>query len=164
MLSAAFRGDTRAGTLKDFQERLLHTLTRNVPGNRGVVPFAGDLIDLVNVDNTLLGLFNVVVRRLKKIENDVRDVFPDVTRLGKGRRIHDGKRHFQQTGKGLGKKGLTATSGTHEKDVTLLKLHIRGFTGLGRIDPFVVVVDRYRQGLFSLVLSDNKIIENILNF
>src|SRR6202167_4532558 len=45
------RGD---GAFHDLQKRLLHALARHVARDRGVVGFAADLVDLVDIDDAAL--------------------------------------------------------------------------------------------------------------
>jgi len=52
----------------------LHALARDVASDRGVVGLAADLVDLVDIDDTALGAFDIVVGRLQQLENDVLDV------------------------------------------------------------------------------------------
>ena len=37
---------------QDFQQCLLHTFTRNVTGDRGVLVFTAQLVDLIDVDDS----------------------------------------------------------------------------------------------------------------
>ena len=48
-------------TLQQFQQTLLHTLARNVARDARVLRFAGNLVDLIDEDDTLLGFRNVVL-------------------------------------------------------------------------------------------------------
>src|SRR5690606_30754112 len=73
------RGD---GALEDLQQRLLHALAGDVARDRRVLALAGDLVDLVDVDDAGLGLLDVVVGRLDELEQDVLDVLADVAGLG----------------------------------------------------------------------------------
>ena len=57
----------------------------------GVVGFAGNLVDLVDVDDAALGTLDVVVTRLQQLEDDVLDVLADVASFGERRRIGDGE-------------------------------------------------------------------------
>src|SRR5687767_12162322 len=57
MLAAAASRDVRRRAFKYLQECLLDTFTRNVASDRRVIVFPADLIDLVNVDDSLLCLF-----------------------------------------------------------------------------------------------------------
>src|SRR6202012_1192439 len=81
VLATALRRDASGGALKDLQQGLLHTLTRDVPRDRRVLALAGDLVDLVDVDDPRLGLLDVVVGGLDQLEQDVLDILADVTRL-----------------------------------------------------------------------------------
>src|SRR6185312_5100850 len=54
MLAAALRRNGGDGAFHDLQQRLLHALARNVARDRGVVGFAADLVDLVDIDDAAL--------------------------------------------------------------------------------------------------------------
>ena len=133
VLASALRRDRGHGALEDLQERLLHALARNVPGNGGVLALARDLVDLIDVDDALLGLFDVIVGGLDEFEEDVLNVLADVAGLGQGRGVGDGERDVEAAGEGLGQVGLAAAGGADQQDV-----------GLGDLD--VVVVARRRRG------------------
>src|SRR5439155_25460791 len=81
MLAAALRRHVGDGALQDLEQRLLHALTRYVPGDRRVVRLAGDLVDLVDIDDAALGAADVEVGRLDQAQQDVLDVLTDVARL-----------------------------------------------------------------------------------
>ena len=81
VLAPALRRHRRGGALQDLEQRLLHALTRDVARDRRVLGLAGDLVDLVDVDDPGLGLLDVVVGRLDQLEEDVLDVLADVARL-----------------------------------------------------------------------------------
>src|SRR5690606_25744427 len=49
VLAAALWRHRRGGALEDLQQRLLDPLPGDVPGDRGVLALAGDLVDLVDV-------------------------------------------------------------------------------------------------------------------
>src|SRR5581483_1987401 len=61
MLAAALRRHARDRALHDLKQRLLHTLARDVARDRGIIRFARNLVDLVDVDDTALRAFDVVV-------------------------------------------------------------------------------------------------------
>jgi hypothetical protein len=65
MLAAALRRHARDRAHHDLEQSLLHALARHVAGDRGIVGFAGDLIDLVDVDNAVLRALDVVVGGLQ---------------------------------------------------------------------------------------------------
>src|SRR5690606_15298079 len=54
VLAAALRGYGGDGPLHDLQEGLLDALARHVAGDRRVVGFPADLVDLVDVDDAAL--------------------------------------------------------------------------------------------------------------
>jgi len=76
MLAAALRGNRGNRALHDLQQRLLHALTGDVTGDRRIVGFAADLVDLVNVNDAALRALDVVVGRLQQLQDDVFDVPP----------------------------------------------------------------------------------------
>src|SRR6202023_2483757 len=82
MLAAALGRYVGARTLEDLQQRLLDALAGNVAGDGRVVRLAGDLVDLVDVDDSPLGAADVEVGRLDEAEEDVLDVLADVAGLG----------------------------------------------------------------------------------
>jgi hypothetical protein len=82
VLPAALRRDVGDRALEDLQERLLDALTGDVPGDRGVVGLAGDLVDLVDIDDPALGPGDVEVGGLDQPQQDVLDVLADVAGLG----------------------------------------------------------------------------------
>src|SRR5205807_2455967 len=111
MLAAALGRHRGGGALEDLQQRLLHALARDVTGNRRVLALAGDLVDLVDVDDAGLGLLDVVVGGLDELEEDVLDVLADVARLGQRRGVGDGEGHVEHAGERLGQEGLAAAGG-----------------------------------------------------
>ena len=82
VLAAALRRDAGHGSLDDLQQRLLNTLAGDVAGDRRVVALAGDLVDLVDVDDPALGPLDVEVGGLDQVQQDVLDILADVAGLG----------------------------------------------------------------------------------
>src|SRR5262249_32652057 len=66
VLSAALGRDAGSRPLDDLEKRLLHTLAGHVARDGGVVTLAGDLVDLVDVDDAPLALLDVVVGVLEQ--------------------------------------------------------------------------------------------------
>ena len=95
VLAAALRRHGGGGALQDLQQRLLHALPRDVARDRGVLGLAGDLVDLVDVDDAGLGLLHVVVGRLDELEQDVLDVLADVAGLRQRGGVGDRERDVQ---------------------------------------------------------------------
>src|ERR671910_2848515 len=99
------------GALEDLQQRLLDALAGHVARDRRVVRLAGDLVDLVDVDDPRLGLLDVVIGGLDELEEDVLDVLADVARLGQRRGVGDGERDVEHLGEGLREQRLAAAGG-----------------------------------------------------
>src|ERR1700740_2321668 len=95
MLAAALRRYIRGRALEELEQRLLHALARDVAGDRRVVRFAGNLVDLVDVDDAALRALDIVVGRLQQLENNVLDVLADIAGFGERRRIRNGKRNVE---------------------------------------------------------------------
>ena len=109
VLAAALRRHRGRGALEDLQQRLLDALAGYVPGDRRVLALAGDLVDLVDVDDPGLGLLDVVVGGLDELEQDVLDVLADVPGLGQRGGVGDRERHVEQPGQGLARAGSCPT-------------------------------------------------------
>ena len=56
VLAPALRRHVGDGALQDLEQRLLHALAADVAGDRGVLALAGDLVDLVDIDDAALGV------------------------------------------------------------------------------------------------------------
>ena len=108
VLAPALRRHRGGGALEDLEQRLLHALAGDITGDRRVLALAGDLVDLVDVDDPGLGLLDVVVGGLDQLEQDVLDVLADVAGLGERGGVGDGERHVEHAGQGLGQQGLAA--------------------------------------------------------
>ena len=109
MLAAALGRHVGDRPLDDLEEGLLHALARDVAGDGGVLALAGDLVDLVDVDDALLGPLDVVVGVLQQVDDDVLDVLADVAGLGEGGGVGDGEGDVEDLGQGLGQQRLAAS-------------------------------------------------------
>src|ERR1700681_1748562 len=58
VLAATLRRDRSGRAFEDLEQRLLHTFTGHVTRDRRVLGLAGDLVDLVDVDDPGLGLLD----------------------------------------------------------------------------------------------------------
>ena len=103
----------------DLQQRLLHAFARHIAGDRWVVRLAGDLINLVDINDATLGAFHVVFRRLQQFQDDVFHVFADIACFGQRGGIGHGKGHIQNARQGLGQKRFAAAGGPDQQDVRL---------------------------------------------
>ena len=63
------------------QQSLLYTFTADIPGDGRVLALAGDLVDLINIDDASLGFENIVIRRLDEPEKDVLHVLAHIARF-----------------------------------------------------------------------------------
>src|SRR3984957_15714919 len=124
MLAAALRGDARNGTLHELEQRLLYALARDVAGDRRVVGFAGNLVDLVDVDDAALRALDVVVGRLQQLEDNVLDVFADIASFGERRRIGDSERDVENARQRLRQQCLARAGRADQEDIRLRQLHV----------------------------------------
>jgi hypothetical protein len=148
--------------LDDLEERLLDTLAGDIARDRGVVGLAGDLVDLVDVDDAALGPLNIEVGGLDQVEEDVLDILAHVAGLGEGGGVGDREGNVERLGERAGEQRLAGAGGTNEQDVALLELDIAA-AHVGGVDPLVVVVDRDGQHLLGLVLPDHVFVEMFLD-
>ena len=133
----------------------------HVAGQGGRFALAGDLVDLVDVDDPLLGPLHIVIGSLQQAQDDVLHILAHVAGLGQVGGIGHGKGHLEDAGQGLGQQRLAGTGGPEQQDVALLHLHIARL--LAGLDALVVVVDRDRQHLLGLVLADDVFVEDVLD-
>ena len=160
VLPAALGRHVGHRALHDLQQCLLHALTGNIPGDGGVLALAGDLVDLIHVDDAPLGPLHVEVGGLQQPQQDVLHVIAHVAGLSEGGSIGDGEGHLQDTGQGLGKEGLAGAGGAQHQDVALLQLHI---LVAAEENALIVVVNRHGQGHFRLILADDVLIQHVLD-
>ena len=161
MLAPALRGHIDHGSFENLQQGLLHAFARNVTRDRRVVALAGDLVDLVDEDDATFGLLDVVVGDLQQPRKDALDVLAHVTRLGQHRGVHDGEGHLQQFGDRAGHQRLARTRGSHQHDVRLVDLHLVLLGGVEQ--PLVVVVNGHGHITLGVVLTDDVLVEEILD-
>jgi hypothetical protein len=154
--------DRGSRALEDLQERLLHAFAGDVAGDRRVVGFARDLVDLVDVDDSGFCLLDVVVGGLDQLQEDVLDILADVPGLGQGCRVGDRERDVEDPGEGLGEQGLAAPGRAEQEDVRLLKLDV-GVPVLRDLDPLVVVVDGDREGPLRRLLADDVLLQDLVD-
>ena len=131
MLPAALRRNRRSGSLEDLQQGLLHALAGDVPRDRRVLALAGDLVDLVDVDDAALALGHIEVRGLQQPNEDVLHVLAHVARLGQRRRVDDRERDLQGAGERLRQERLAHARRADEHDVRLVELDVVAQPGCG---------------------------------
>ena len=124
MLAAAGGRNACHRALKNLKQRLLNALARDIAGNGEVLGFAGNLVDLVHVDNADLRALNIAIGGIDELEQDVLHILAHVTGLGERGGVGDGKRHLEDASERLGEQGLTGTGGTEQQNVGLGELHL----------------------------------------
>ena len=152
VLAPALRRHGGLGALDDLQKRLLHALARHVARDGEVLGLAGDLVDLVDVDDSDFRARDIEVGGGDQLEQDVLDVLADISRLGERRRIGDRERDAQRARKRLGKQRLAGARGAQEHDVALRELDVALLRLRFHADALVVVVDGDGEGALRVFL------------
>ena len=152
MLTSALRWNAGNGSLKDFQQCLLYTFTRYITRNRWIFRLSRNFINFINIDNSFFRTFYIVISCLNQFKQDVLDVLTNVTGLGQGRGVGDGKRHVQHLCQRLGQQRFAGAGGAEHQDVGLLQLDVAVLAGENAL---IVVVDRDCQHLFGGILADD---------
>ena len=106
MLPAAFGRNRSHRAFNNFQQRLLDALSGNIPGNGRTVAFAGDFIDFVNIHNPAAGLFDIIVRNLQEVQDNILNVFADIAGFSKGGGISNRERDILKFWPGSGPAGF----------------------------------------------------------
>jgi hypothetical protein len=128
----------------------------------GVLRLAGDLVDLVDVDDAPLALGDVEFPGLKQPHQDVLHIFADVTRFGEGGRVCDGEGNVEDSGEGLGQQGLADAGGADQEDVGLVELDL-ALPRRGRVDSLVMIVDGDGEGSLGPFLTDDVLVQDRLD-
>ena len=160
VLAAAVGRHVAHGALQDLQQRLLHTLAAHITGDGGILALAGDLVDLINVDDTHLCLLHIKIRRLKQLEQDVLHILTHIAGLSQGGGIRNGEGHPQHLGQGLSQQSLADTGGAQQQNVGLLQFHIRTFAAQ---DALIMVVNGDRQHTLGLILTNDILVQPVLD-
>ena len=163
MLTATLWRHRGNGTLNQLEQGLLNALTRYISCNGWVVRFTRDFVDLIDVDDTGLGLFYIVIALLQQFLNDVFHILAHITSLGECGCIGDRERHVEQPSQGLRQKGLARSSRSDQQNITLGELNFI-LAATARLHALVMVINRYRQHLLGIALTDDVLIQNCFNF
>ena len=162
MLASALRRDIGDRAFEYLEQSLLDTLPGHVAGDAGAFGLAGDLVNLVNVDDAALGVLDdgldvlAVVGGLQQLQQDILDIFADIAGLGQRRGIGDGEGDIEDFGECLRQQCLAASRRAEQQDVALLQLDI----GVLDIDALEVIVDGYGEGALGLLLADHILGQN----
>ena len=120
MLASALRRNAGDSALDNLEQCLLYTLTGYIARDGRILALAGNLVDLVDVDDAALRRLNVVIGILNQAQEDVLDILADITRLGEAGRVCDGERHIENLSERLREERLAASGRTDHHDVALL--------------------------------------------
>ena len=161
MLTSSLRRNIHDRAFQQLQQSLLYALTAYITGNGRIVAFTGYLVYFIYKHNALLRLRHVIVRHLQQTGKDTFNILAYVTGFRQHGCIHDSKRYMQQFGNGTGKQSLTGSGTAHHDDIGLFNLHIIIPRFLQQ--ALIMIVHRYRQETFRIILPDNILIEKILN-
>src|SRR5260370_20750961 len=157
MFTTTLRRNVGHGSFQNIKQRLLYSLDRHIARERGVFIFPVNLVDLIDVDDSLLGTFHIAVGSLQQFENDVLNIFTHVSCFCKRSGIDDGERHAKHARQSLSQQCLSSTGGTDKQDVGLLNLHV-GATAT-KFNSFVVLVDGHGKTLLVFILPTYILIE-----
>ena len=160
MFPASCHGDRYLRTFYDLKQGMLYTFSRYISGNTAVFTFSGYFIYFVNINDPALSAFNVIIRCLNQLEQDVFNVLAYIACLGQRCRVGDGKRNIKRLGESLRKQGFAYAGGSQQKHVALGEIHafIIGKRAL------VVVVNRHAERDLRVVLTDDILVKNCLDF
>ena len=93
MLPSSLRRHIRYRSLQDLQQSLLDPLAGNIPGNRGVFRFSGDLIDFIHIDDAALGPLHIEIRGLDQAQQNIFHILAHIAGLRQGGSVCDSKGH-----------------------------------------------------------------------
>ena len=160
MLPASFGRHVAERALNQLEQGLLDAFSRDVPRDRRALRLPADLVDLVDVDDPVLGPFHVVIGRLQQLEHHILDVLADIAGLREGRRVGDRKRDFQDPRQRLAEEGFPRAGRPDQDHIALLKLHIAD-PGAS-LNAAVMIVHGHGEDFFGLLLSDHVVVQQAL--
>ena len=108
---------------------------------------------------------DVVIGSLNQLQQDIFYVLSHISGLRYGGGIGNGEGHAELGGKGSGQQGLSCSGRSHDQDVGLVQRDVVVLLDiLLELDSLVVVVDCDAQDLLCLVLSDDVLVQILLEF
>ena len=165
MLAATLRRYRGNRAFNQLEKRLLYALARHITRDRRIVRFARDLVDLVDVNDACLRLFDIVIALLQEFLNDVFNIFADVTGFSQRRCVRDRKRHVEQPRECLCKQRLATPGRTDQQDIAFRKLDIiLGALVEAIIEALIVIVNSDCEDFLGLHLADDILVKNRIDF
>src|SRR4030095_15003662 len=124
MLASALGRHVADGAFANLQHRLRYALARDIAGERNVLGFAGDFVDLVDVDDALLRALHFEVGILEQAQDDILHVLAHVAGLSERGGVSDGKRHVEDGGERTGEERLPRAGIADEQNIALLDFDV----------------------------------------
>ena len=165
VLALAARRELDDTALEHLEECLLDALMAGVGGD-GIVRtgFARDLIEFVEVDDAVLCLFDIFVRRIVEVADGDLYIRTDKARLGEAGGVRHGERHVKELREMGEESGLAAARGAEHDDVRLLDLRaLVLFLFVAVFHALVVVVDGDGEDFLRAILIDDVGVEILLD-
>ena len=107
MLAATLRRNTCHCTFQNLQKCLLHAFTGNIAGYGWILRFSCDLINLINIDNSVLCTFNIIICCLNDLEKNILNILSYISGFCQCSSICNSKRYIQKSGKCLSQQSFT---------------------------------------------------------
>ena len=123
MLPTALRRYIGNRTLQNFEQRLLHAFSTDIARNGRILGASGNLVDLIHIDDTLLRLVNIPIRRLQQLEQNIFNVLTDIACFCQRSRVSDRERYIQNLRQRLRDQSLTGTGRPDHHDIALLQFY-----------------------------------------
>ena len=144
---------------------MLYAFARNVTGDGRVFVLAADLVNFIYVDDSGLGSAYVAVGSLQQLQNNVFNIFADISGFSQRGCINNREWNVEHPGQSLSHQRFTGAGWPNQHDVRLRKLNAIA-SGLRpiHVDPLVVVVNRHGEFLLGLFLADNVLVQESFDF
>ena len=124
VFTAALRRNVARAAFQNLQKSLLNAFARDITRYAHIISLATDLVDLVDVNDTDLRALHIVIGILQEAQNNILDIFTDVTCFGKRGRIGDAEWHIQNFRQRLGQQRFSRTGWTDQQDIALLNFNV----------------------------------------
>ena len=82
MLPSTLRWNACYRTLNNLKQRPLHSLSGNITGNRNILALLCDLINLINIDNSVLCTVDIIIRCLNQLKENILYILSHITGFG----------------------------------------------------------------------------------
>ena len=156
----AGRAGRHLGFLHELEQVGLHAAPADVAARH--TSGGGDLVNLVNVDDAVLGAGDVAIGQAQQVAHHVFDVAAHVAGFGELGGIGFDEGHADQVGGAADEEGLADAGGADEDDV-LLGVIGRFLAVEREADMVIMVAEGDAQDFLGLVLLDDEPVEVVLN-